>query len=89
MTLPCPWDSTKVRDWAKSQGIDVKDHSRIPAELIIKFKQRPQNNAPGMLSLTLSYPTVELQPRGPYTVQMISGRDRSGITPRFRHSVQL
>jgi hypothetical protein len=31
-------DSTEVRDWAKAQGIDVKDRGRIPAELIVKFK---------------------------------------------------
>ena len=31
-------DSTEIRDWARSQGTDVKDRSRIPAELIIKFK---------------------------------------------------
>jgi hypothetical protein len=31
-------DSTEVRDWAKSQGIDVKDRGRIPAELIVKFR---------------------------------------------------
>jgi hypothetical protein len=31
-------DSTQVRDWAKSQGIEVKDRGRIPAELIVKFK---------------------------------------------------
>jgi Lsr2 len=31
-------DSTEVRDWARSQGIDVKDRGRIPAELIVKFK---------------------------------------------------
>jgi hypothetical protein len=31
-------DSTQVRDWAKTQGIDVKDRGRIPAELIVKFK---------------------------------------------------
>ena len=31
-------DSTEIRDWAKSQGIDVKDRGRIPAELIVKFK---------------------------------------------------
>jgi hypothetical protein len=33
-----PGNSTEVRDWAKSQGIDVKDRGRIPAELIVKFK---------------------------------------------------
>ena len=31
-------DSTEVRDWAKAQGIDVKDRGRIPAGLIVKFK---------------------------------------------------
>jgi hypothetical protein len=31
-------NSTEVRDWAKSQGIDVKDRGRVPAELIVKFK---------------------------------------------------
>ena len=31
-------NTTEVRDWAKSQGIEVKDRGRIPAELIIKFK---------------------------------------------------
>lgn len=32
-------NSTEVRDWAKSQGIDVKDRGRIPAELVVKFKE--------------------------------------------------
>jgi Lsr2 len=31
-------DSTEVRDWAKSQGIEVKDRGRIPAGLVVKFK---------------------------------------------------
>ena len=31
-------DTTEVRDWAKSQGIEVKDRGRIPADLIAKFK---------------------------------------------------
>jgi nucleoid-associated protein Lsr2 len=30
-------DSVQVRDWARSQGIDVKDRGRIPAELVVKF----------------------------------------------------
>jgi Lsr2 len=29
---------TEVRDWARSQGIDVKDRGLIPAELVVKFK---------------------------------------------------
>jgi hypothetical protein len=31
-------ESAEVRDWAKNQGIDVKDRGRIPAELVVKFK---------------------------------------------------
>lgn len=31
-------DSIEVRDWARSQGIDVKDRGRIPAELVVKFQ---------------------------------------------------
>lgn len=31
-------DTTQVREWAKGQGIEVKDRGRIPAELIVKFK---------------------------------------------------
>jgi hypothetical protein len=27
-----------VREWAKAQGIEVKDRGRIPAELVVKFK---------------------------------------------------
>ena len=29
---------TEVREWAKEQGIDVKDRGRVPAELVVKFK---------------------------------------------------
>ena len=31
-------DSTEVREWAKAQGIEVKDRGRVPAELVVKFK---------------------------------------------------
>jgi len=31
-------DSTVVREWAKSQGLEVKDRGRVPAELVVKFK---------------------------------------------------
>ena len=31
-------NSTEVREWAKSQGIDVKELGRIPAELVVKFQ---------------------------------------------------
>ena len=31
-------NSTAVREWAKTQGIEVKDRGRIPAELVVKFQ---------------------------------------------------
>ena len=31
-------DPTAVREWAKSQGIEVKDRGRVPAELVVKFR---------------------------------------------------
>jgi hypothetical protein len=31
-------NTTEVREWAKAQGVDVKDRGRVPAELIVKFK---------------------------------------------------
>jgi hypothetical protein len=35
-------NTTEVREWAKTQGIDVKDRGRIPAELVVKFKAATQ-----------------------------------------------
>jgi len=31
-------NTTEVREWAKSQGIDVKERGRVPAELVVKFQ---------------------------------------------------
>jgi hypothetical protein len=31
-------NTTEVREWAKAQGIMVKDRGRVPAELVVKFK---------------------------------------------------
>ena len=28
----------KVRDWARANGIEVKDRGRVPADLVIKFR---------------------------------------------------
>jgi Lsr2 len=30
--------SAEIRNWAKNQGIEVKDRGRVPAELVVKFK---------------------------------------------------
>ena len=35
---PSGLNTTEVREWAKAQGIDVKDRGRVPAELVVKFK---------------------------------------------------
>src|SRR5580704_3998641 len=29
---------TAVREWAKSQGMEVKDRGRVPAELVVRFQ---------------------------------------------------
>jgi hypothetical protein len=31
-------NTTEVREWAKAQGIEVKDRGRVPDELVVKFK---------------------------------------------------
>jgi hypothetical protein len=40
---PTALNTTEIREWAKSQGIEVKDRGRIPAELIAKFKSATRN----------------------------------------------
>ena len=35
---PSGLNTTEVREWAKAQGIDVKDRGRVPAELVAKFQ---------------------------------------------------
>ncbi len=31
-------NTTEVRDWARAQGIEVKDRGRVPADLVAQFK---------------------------------------------------
>jgi hypothetical protein len=31
-------NNSEVREWARGQGIEVKDRGRIPAELVVKFR---------------------------------------------------
>jgi Lsr2 len=31
-------DTTEIREWARAQGIEVKDRGRVPAGLMVKFK---------------------------------------------------
>jgi hypothetical protein len=35
---PDALDTRKVREWAKGQGIDVKERGRVPAEVIEKYQ---------------------------------------------------
>ena len=35
---PNALNTTEVREWAKAQGVEVKDRGRVPAELVVKFK---------------------------------------------------
>ncbi len=36
-------NNTEVREWAKAQGIEVKDRGRVPAELIARFRAATGN----------------------------------------------
>ncbi|MGO9192626.1 MAG: histone-like nucleoid-structuring protein Lsr2, partial [Streptosporangiaceae bacterium] len=31
-------NTTEVREWARAQGIEVKDRGRVPVGLMVKFK---------------------------------------------------
>jgi hypothetical protein len=31
-------DTAKVREWAKGQGIDIKDRGRVPANIVEKYR---------------------------------------------------
>jgi hypothetical protein len=31
-------NTIEVREWARAQGIEVKDRGRVPADLVVKFK---------------------------------------------------
>jgi hypothetical protein len=32
-------DTTEVREWARSQGIEVKDRGRVPARIIAQYRE--------------------------------------------------
>ena len=32
-------DTTVVRAWAKKQGIDIKDRGRVPADVVVKYRE--------------------------------------------------
>jgi hypothetical protein len=35
---PSGVDRTEVRQWARAQGIEVKNRGRVPAELVVQFR---------------------------------------------------
>jgi hypothetical protein len=37
-TIQAASDPTEIRQWARAQGIDIKDRGRVPANVIAKFK---------------------------------------------------
>ena len=39
---PARHDQSDVRAWARSEGIEVKDKGRVPAELVVKFQAAGQ-----------------------------------------------
>jgi hypothetical protein len=32
-------DTHKVREWAREQGIDIKDRGRVPADVVAKYRE--------------------------------------------------
>jgi hypothetical protein len=34
-----PVDTHKVREWAREQGIDIKERGRVPADIVEKYRQ--------------------------------------------------
>ncbi|MBV9095620.1 MAG: Lsr2 family protein [Streptosporangiaceae bacterium] len=36
-------NTTEIREWAKAQGIEVKDRGRVPAELVVRFRAATGN----------------------------------------------
>jgi hypothetical protein len=38
--------AAEVHEWAKAQGIEVKDRGRVPAELVVKFKAATEKQGP-------------------------------------------
>src|ERR1700719_3593291 len=36
-------NTTEVREWAKAQGMEVKDRGRVPAELVVRFRAATGN----------------------------------------------
>jgi hypothetical protein len=45
-------DPTEVREWAKAQGIEVKDRGRVSAELVARFKAATGKLGPEHCRLT-------------------------------------
>ncbi|MCW2932910.1 MAG: Lsr2, partial [Actinomycetia bacterium] len=36
---PSAVDTVAVRAWARENGHDIKDRGRVPAELVVKFRE--------------------------------------------------
>jgi hypothetical protein len=49
-------NTTEVREWARAQGIEVKDRGRVPAELVARFKAA-ERSRPGTFQAGQGYGT--------------------------------
>src|SRR5262249_37922185 len=58
-------DSTEVREWAKAQGIEVKDRGWVPAEVLPRFKAATgqQGPDPGDINRRLTHMPMRVRPR--------------------------
>ena len=56
-------NATEVREWAKAQGIEVKDRGRVPADLAARFKAATGKQAarerPGLVGAMASHYSAE------------------------------
>ena len=48
-------NTTEVREWAKAQGIEVKDRGRVPAELVVRFRGQRGTSAAARFTVAAHY----------------------------------
>jgi hypothetical protein len=56
-------NTTEVREWAKAQGIEVKDRGRVPAELVVRFRAATGSEASSMCAERLAGPAGLSRPQ--------------------------
>jgi hypothetical protein len=74
--------AVEVREWAKTQRVEVKDRGRVPAELAARFKASTRNKlagAPGLVRAVASYSSADER----MAVNQGSGRAPTTIPDRL------